>query len=198
MFKHATCILFIIISVVIGQNIIDTPKYGGNGGNNGVTATPYINLGKIRGMKSWGYDVTTWTGALSQFSWYYDYPDTSIENSITFGSYSIETDCGQFILPTNDYIHGYRVLIQKNINDTVRGITFYTYLGSTYECQWGSLDLDNMIDSGPIYHYGYYLSGFYMIDYSVLNQIGFQFTSVSPSLVAIIIMDKYCDCGLFI
>ncbi len=167
-----------IITLTSGQTIIETPKYGGNGGNVGVTATPYINLGKIRGIASWGYDVTSWSGAIGEFSWIVGYPTQS--NSATFGYQSPDTPCTPFQLSIHDYITGYRVITGPG-PDVVFGITFYTHLNNTYQCQYPSLDMQNKIDSGIISHSGYYLSGFYMLSYAIVNQIGFQFTSASPS-----------------
>ena len=148
-----------------------------------MTAAPYINLGKIRGIDSWGYNVGTWSGATLQFSWIHGYP--SLSNSITFGSAAAEHYCRAFNLSTNDYINGYRVITKGN---NVFGLTFYTHLNLTHQCQWEFLDLLDMNDSGIIRYPGYYLSGFYMTAYVVINQIGFQFTSVAPSTSGIYLL----------
>ena len=172
---------YIITSITLGQTTIETPKYG----YSNVTATPYINLGKIRGINPWGYDYDTWLGAISQFSWNHGYP--SLYTSIIFGNETIQTSCQSFILSTNDYINGYRIIIEDG-GDIIFGITFYTHLNLTYQCQWNSLDsFNNKNDSGIIKYPGYYLSGFYIIAEDVINQIGFQFTSISPSTSGIYI-----------
>ena len=178
MFCFHMCFYKLIFCFTILQTItisfadtIQTSFYGTDGGNN-VDPTAYINQGIITGIASWGINTGLWSGRLGNFSWITGYDQQTRVISDNFGYYNhYEYPCQPFKLNPGDSINGYRVLYP----DGVCGITFHTKEGNQYSCIHSSCD--GSTDTGDIYYNpNYYLSGFYITAYAIVDGIGFQFT----------------------
>eukprot|EP01083_Nonionella_stella_P312223 1116064_1 len=142
------------------KNGIQTPYYGVMKPNKDRTM---FNQGRIDSIVSWSvYNDTT--SPLHQ----------SIGNFQYKSNHTNYDSCPSFILDTDDYIHGYRVIYDEH----VFGLTFYTFNGKMYNCNASDLNYSQYHDSGVIYDNDYYLSGFSIYVEWVIDAISFQFTSI--------------------
>ena len=153
-FKACTCIDDIITDI-----------YGGSGG----WPTIDINQGRINRIVSW--QVSSRPG-LASVQWESD-------EQTAFGSvygWNSGSECGEYILDSEDYINGYRVLY----SGLVESITLYTKSGRTFQCEISSLS-SSYQDTGNVIFPNHYLTGFYVRWGTIIDSIGFQFTAINTT-----------------
>ena len=125
-------------------------------------------------MLSWGIENNEYPWniyhALTHFKW--TATDSILDRIIGSSDWK---DCQPFILEDEDYINGYRVIYKTYIN----GVVFYTNNGYSYNCTADSEDIpDGYNDTGDVIYNNYYLSGFRIKYYDVIDAISFQFTMI--------------------
>eukprot|EP01084_Bolivina_argentea_P111415 198792_1 len=160
----------------------ETAKFGKQVKN---TTKARLDQGIIQGITSWASNSRVNAGAIGNFSWMTGYNGTV---SNIYGNYgNFDNICKPFKLESDQYINGYRVLY----DDHVYGLAFHTNTGSKYECMPDITDKTLYKDTGTVQYSAYYLSGFNILSFATIFQIGFQFTSFNQTYQYLPITDHF-------
>eukprot|EP01083_Nonionella_stella_P271828 921526_1 len=114
-------------------------------------------------------DCCIWN-SMTRFSWN--------SGDITLGSCAATgTACSPIDLASDVYINKYRAYWSSKM----KGLWFQSSNNTNYKCGPFSSQYSYTKESGWVSYDGYYLSGFQWISGSVVNQLRFQFTSISDT-----------------